>query len=69
MNNPLREIDFQKLERQFKKFQRDATLTEAEVIGASIAALKCWEQCAGRQFPAFHELLDSVIEAISPLGK
>lgn len=66
--DPTRTIDFKSLRKKARPYMKSTTLEEAALIGVSLDALDCWEQCGGRNLRPFHDLLDTILAVISPEG-
>jgi len=58
-----RVIDYKKLKRKVFKFAEHSSLSSADLATNAVAALEQWEQCGGRAFPGFHDLLDAIERA------
>lgn len=63
--NPSRLIDFVELRKKARKTSQHSSLSTAELLTTAVEALDAWEQCGGRKFGTFHDLLDVIEETIS----
>lgn len=61
-----RDILFDKLKKQQRKYAKFSSLDAAELTHAALNAIECWEQTGGREMPAFHRMLDVLERTIDP---